>query len=318
MSNPSALEAFYRELSEARWLEPDAELDAMTPGAVRFLEERVDEHAAAIERWVDRAAPSLAKTVRVTSPGDARDEPFALRVWVTRSPHEAVAEWARDWDPDSARPSAKSSEAWSAANKTRVFRTRATQLDALWTDALLRCTREYEARYARLAQSVRARDPGGVPRLLEPARSAMFAARYSSERYNASAFAGTFGTRDSETAVVRCALDLLDPYPKGSPHHGLFNPWSPLLAIWNRGAWPFALLGGRLGVYVPTAREPQLAGRRAPGTDAYYEWPALPFVLPHTEGLDDANEALGFGLPAHSAPENPLSVVPGPLAPPEL
>lgn len=277
MNHVAVLEAFYEEIDRARWLKPDAELDAMGAPAMRYLEERFDEHVAAVSHWV--------------APADAA---FSLTLWVTRSAREAAARWSAHWDPDGSLLAEQLANDGRLAPET--FVTPPLPIDLQWREALQRCNESYPLREKALPRPHPSMDMLRVdlrPRLTNAAlRSVEW--RKPPPRYSRAEVPPFW-------AALRCARELcfrsLEPPDSAAPA----CPWRPLMAIWNRGGWPFALRGGQLGVFVPETRERGLELLDVDRTTRCFR--GLPVVasLPHNaNGLDPVTELLGFDFPAYT------------------
>lgn len=281
MSTNEALRGFYEELDRATWIEPDAELDAMGSEAKRFIEERADEHFAALAPWRDPKEPALA-----------------TRLWITRDPAELARRWDSEWhaerriEPESLR---------ARIQPARMPPVLPLPTERAWSAALARSDGDLAKRAGSpervaavcddVAKELRAR----LPRV--GARSAT---------WSASPFARLRPIAGPFAALYCCARDLAVPFRDPEAR----SPRLPLVALWNRGAWPFALPNATLGVFVPRGASPSAA-------DAVIAaWRTVRAWRGSSTGYDPNTNDLGFGLPA--LPDPLPHIVRGPLAPPEL
>ncbi|MFO0607217.1 MAG: Sir2 family NAD-dependent protein deacetylase [Polyangiales bacterium] len=161
------VEAFLAAIREAPWLSPDASLAVRDEAAMRWLQERLDEHAAALAR-VD---PALL-------------EGAALRVWVTDDAAAAHARWAAAWREESASRGAArhrfvgegpwtralvTAERWLDARRnpsTAAWSSRAREAATAAVEAALRERHGAEAFFDRLAAAPRALVGAAVERLV--------------------------------------------------------------------------------------------------------------------------------------------------------
>lgn len=284
MSEDPALRGFLRECEEARWLEPDTEIDALGPAASRLFDECADEHAAALSQWLD---PS--------------EEPLALRPWVTRTSRGAATAWRAAWDPDG-----ELRDAPSDPRGVRAFERTAPKLagvDERWARAL-------RAQQASLLERMVARREASGPwasgdPLVELVEAPLRTAAHGSRMWAHAPNHPDEFRRGPYRAALEHARCLADGDPRPSP-------WAPLFALWHRGVWPFALTGGRLGLFVPRAVGVRDGAPKPPS------WTHVAPV-PYTEsGHDPLNDLLGFGFPAKVTQPARRFVMRGPLAPPEL
>ncbi len=212
------VDAFIERVCAARWLQPDAALDALDPAAVEWARDRVEEHLAALAPFTERSLP----------------DPLVV---VERDVIAAEDRWAAAWESLSA-PTA-------------------------YTVALAEAFSQSAVDYSR-------------DDIAEPLRLALFEEQ--------EAFAVSL-----QRTVERTNLALDDPAWSIPPRPAMVNtatlaltwlrlyadqpsPWSPLLALWERGAWPLPDPTGRMTLFVrvggtsaptrlPTARRPAPALR---------------------------------------------------------
>ena len=250
--DPPYLAASYNErvrLAALRWLRPDAALDALAPEALTWIDAQLDAFCAALQ---------------VFSPGGEPVPPLTLTV--ERSVRRVTDRWAAAW----AAPALHPVVALLAAAEEETAR-ELTRLCA--RSDLLRL--HWEIREA-LSALGRAPSPWAeVMRQLEA--RARQERRPEAPRWPANEPAAALAAAQHLRWIAAFGDDATTP-----------SPWGPLVAIFERGAWPLLLPDGAALVYVPVVR----GGRLVAEPDVDDARPPLPVAESRRSVLPRAFRAL--------------------------
>lgn len=197
-----------------------------SPDASLALEER-----EALDWLSERLDEHAAALMRF----DVARGAIPLKLFVTR---DAAAAHAR-FDADAARVETEAHRLDRATHQR-------------WRDALARATQHTEQRLYEVAES-------DVKKTLARASETVWKRALRPFREEDRAFLEW--RTDALQEPLRLWLTWCAAYGRGEP-----SPWKPLVDIWMRGAWPFSLPVGVLGVYIPVRRGARVIP--SPGADA--------------------------------------------------
>jgi hypothetical protein len=250
--DPPYLAAYHHErvrLTAIRWLRPDAALDALAAEALA---------------WLDAQLDALCAALHLFSPGGQSVPPLTLAV--ERSVRVVGDRWAA---------------AWAAPERHPIVALLATAEEETARELTLRCTRSdllnlhWEIRSA-LSVLGRAPSPWAeVMRQLEA--SARREHRSEAPRWPANEPAAALAAAQHLRWILAFGDDATTP-----------SPWGPLLAIFERGAWPMLLPDGTALVYVPLVS----AGRLVAEPEGDPARPPLPVAESRRSVLPRAFRAL--------------------------